>query len=67
MSLIPFAPFTQGYGQQTVKGQRLDSKVFQERSMLQVIRVKRIALAEIACLVAAAEPADALFGTAMRK
>ena len=47
--------------------QRLDSKVFQERSTLQVTRVKRVALAEIAGLVAAAKPADALFGSAVRK
>ena len=35
--------------------------------MLQVVRVKRVALAEIAGLVAASEPAATLFGRAMRK
>jgi hypothetical protein len=50
-----------------VRDQRLDSKIFQERSILQVRRVKRVALAEIAGFVAAAEPADALFGSAVRK
>jgi hypothetical protein len=45
----------------------MDSKILQKRSMLQVRRVKRVALAEIAGLVAAAKPADALFGTAVRK
>jgi hypothetical protein len=34
---------------------------------LQVRRVKRIALAEIAGLVTTTKPADALFGTAVRK
>jgi hypothetical protein len=42
-------------------------KVFKERYTLQVTRVKRVALAEISGLVAAAEPADALFGTAVSK
>jgi hypothetical protein len=42
-------------------------KVFNERYALQVTRVKRVALAEIAGLVAAAKPADALFGSAVRK
>jgi hypothetical protein len=36
-------------------------------STLQVTRVKRVALAEIAGLVAAAKPAGALFGTAVGK
>ena len=49
------------------RDQRLDSKVFQEGATLQVRRVKRVALAEIAGLVAAAKPAGALFGTAVRK
>jgi hypothetical protein len=34
---------------------------------LQVGRVKRVALTEITGLVAASEPADALFGRAVRK
>ena len=42
-------------------------KIFEERSTLQVRRVERVALAEIAGLVAAAKPAHALFGTAVRK
>ena len=36
-------------------------------STLQVTRVKRVALAKIAGLVAAAKPAEALFGSAVRK
>lgn len=39
----------------------------QSRSALQVTRFKRVALAEIACLVTAAEPAGALFGRSVRK
>ncbi len=39
----------------------------QSCSVLQVTRVKRVALAEVACLVAAAEPAGALFGRPVRK
>src|SRR5262245_25084729 len=35
--------------------------------MLQITRLKRVALAEIASLVTTAEPADALFGTAVGK
>jgi hypothetical protein len=35
--------------------------------VLQITRVKRVALAEIARLVAAAEPANTLFGRAVRK
>jgi hypothetical protein len=42
-------------------------KVFKERYALQLERVKGVALAEIAGLVAAAKPAGALFGTAVRK
>ena len=38
-----------------------------QESLLQVVRVKRVALAEIAGLIAASEPADALFGCAVRK
>jgi hypothetical protein len=57
-------PLKPGLGQINIT---LDSKILQERSTLQVRRVKRVALAEIAGLVAAAKPADALFGTAVRK
>ena len=42
-------------------------KVFKARSALQLESVKRVALAEIAGLVATAKPAGALFGTAVRK
>jgi hypothetical protein len=42
-------------------------KSLKEHYALQVTRLKRVALAEIAGLVAAAEPAEALFGTAVRK
>jgi hypothetical protein len=48
-------------GTSAIGDQRLDSKVFQERSILQVRRVKRVALAEVAGLVAAAEPLQADF------
>jgi hypothetical protein len=36
-------------------------------SVLQLRRVKRIALAEVPCLVTPAEPANTLFGRAVRK
>jgi len=44
-----------------------DTRALQSRSALQLARVKRVALAEIACLVAAAEPAGALFGRPVGK
>jgi molybdopterin biosynthesis enzyme len=39
----------------------------QSYSVLQLRRVKRFALAKIACLVTPAEPASTLFGRAVRK
>jgi hypothetical protein len=52
-------------GKREISGRTQNS--FKGVPRLQVRRIKRVALAEIAGLVAAAEPADALFGTAVRK